>query len=121
MGTRYHPLLRCESLVLYRIMYENRVMEVHRRNNFVVGSDNTEIISWGHGVCWGRGGIKLNNLLQGRNCFCFALESLTVMLRLSRSLRVSATQETDKPEIQPVREPESLHSCFLSCVRVRQA
>ena len=55
-------------------------MEVQRRNNFVVGSDNTEIISWGHGVCWGRGvywghgGIKLNNLIQGRNCFCFALQ-----------------------------------------------
>ena len=28
------------------------------------------------------------------------------MLRLSRSLRVSATQDTDKPEIQPVSEPE---------------
>ena len=36
-------------------------MEVQRRNDFVVGSDNTEIISRGHGVCWGRGGIKLNN------------------------------------------------------------
>ena len=44
------------------------VMEVQRRNNFVIGSDNTEIISWG------QGGIKLNNLIQGRNCFCFALE-----------------------------------------------
>ena len=32
------------------------------------------------------------------------------MLRLSRSLRVSATQDTDKPEIQPVSEPERLHS-----------
>ena len=40
------------------------------------------------------------------------------MLRQSRSLRVSATQDTDKPEIQPVSEPESLHSCVLSCVRV---
>ena len=27
---------------------------------FVVGSDNTEINSWGRGVCWGHGGIKLN-------------------------------------------------------------
>ena len=36
-------------------------MEVQRRNNFVVGSDNTEIISWGRGVCWSDGGIKLNN------------------------------------------------------------
>ena len=35
-------------------------MEVQRRNNFVVGSDDTEIISWGRGVCWGHG-IKLNN------------------------------------------------------------
>ena len=35
-------LLRCESLVLYRIMYGNRAMKVQRRNNFVVGSDNTE-------------------------------------------------------------------------------
>ena len=43
-------------------MYGNRaVMEVQRRNNFVVGSDNTEIITWGRGVCWGHGGIKLNN------------------------------------------------------------
>ena len=43
------------------------------------------------------------------------------MLSLSRSLRVSATQDTDEPEIQPVGEPESLHSCAISCVRVRQA
>ena len=43
------------------------------------------------------------------------------MLRLSRSLRVSATQDAGKPEIQPVSEPESLHICVLSCVRVRQA
>ena len=107
-------MLRCESLVIYRIMYGNRVMDVQRRNNFVVGSNNIEIISWGHG------GIKLNNLIQGRNCFVLLL-SLTGMLRLSRSLRVSATQDTDKPEIQPVSEPESLHSCVLSCVRVGQA
>ena len=39
-------------------------MEVQRRNNFVVGSDNTENISWGRGVCWGHGGIKLNNLYR---------------------------------------------------------
>ena len=39
-------VLRCESLVLYRIMYGNRVMKVQQRYNFVVGSDNnTEIIS----------------------------------------------------------------------------
>ena len=37
---------RCESLVLHRIMYGNRVMEVQRRHHFVVGSDNTEIV-WG--------------------------------------------------------------------------
>ena len=43
------------------------------------------------------------------------------MLRLSRSLRVSATQDTDKPGIQPVSKPESLHSCVISCVRVGQA
>ena len=49
------------------------------------------------------------------------LLSLTVMLRLSRSLRVSATQDTNKPEIQPVSEPEGLHSRILSCVRVGQA
>ena len=42
------------------------------------------------------------------------------MLRLSRSPRAFATQDTDKPEIQPVSEPESLHSCVLSCVRVGQ-
>ena len=89
-------------------------MEVQRRNNFVVGSDNTEIISWGHGVCWGHGGI-----VQGRNCFVLLL-SLVVVLRPSRSLHVSAAKDTDKPEIQPVSEPESLHSCVLSCVRVGQ-
>ena len=81
---------------------------------------NTEIVSWAHGVCWGHGGIKLNNLIRGRNWFVLFL-SLTVMLRLSRSLRVSATQDIDKPEIQPVSGPESLHSCVLSCVRVGQA
>ena len=43
-------------------MYGNRVVEVQRKNNFVVGLDNTEIIYWGRGVCWGHGGIKLNNL-----------------------------------------------------------
>ena len=86
----------------------------------VVCSDNTEIISWGHGVCWGHGGIKLKHLVQGRKCFVFLL-SLTMMLRLSRSLRVSATQDNDKPGIQPVNEPETLHSCVLSCVRVGQA
>ena len=74
----------------------------------------------GRGVCWGHGGIKPNNKVQGKNCFVLLL-SLTVMLRLSRSLRVSATQDTDKPEIQPVSEPESLHSCVLSYVRVGQA
>ena len=41
-------------------MYRNRVMEVQRRINFVVGPNITEIISWGHDVCWGHGGIKLN-------------------------------------------------------------
>ena len=60
------------------------------------------------------------NKIQGRNCFVLLL-SLTVMLRLSRSLRVSATQDTDKPEIQLVSESESLLSCVLSCVRVGQA
>ena len=29
-------------------------------------------------------------------------------------LRYRATQDTDKPEIQPMSEPESLHSCVLS-------
>ena len=43
------------------------------------------------------------------------------MLRLSRSLRDSATEDTDKPEIQPVSEPEGLHNCVLSFVRVGQA
>ena len=69
-----HVVLRCESLVLYRIMYGNGVMEVQLRNNLVVGSDNTENIAWGHGVCWAHGGIKLKQLIQGRNCFCFAPE-----------------------------------------------
>ena len=43
------------------------------------------------------------------------------MLRLSRPVRDSATQDTDKPEIQPMSEHESLHGCVLSCVRVGQA
>ena len=43
------------------------------------------------------------------------------MLPLSRSLRDSATQDTDKPEIQPVSEPESLYGFVFSCVRVVQA
>ena len=38
-------MLRCESLVLYRIMYGNKVMKVQGRNSLVVGSDYTEIIS----------------------------------------------------------------------------
>ena len=38
------PVSRCESLVLYRIMYGNRAMKVQPRNNFVVGSDYTEIL-----------------------------------------------------------------------------
>ena len=80
----------------------------------------TILKSWGRSVCWGHGGIKLNNYVQGRKCFILLL-SLTVMLRLSRSRRDSATQDTDKPEIQPVSEPESLHSCVLSCVRAGQA
>ena len=97
-------------------------MKVQGRNNFVVvGSDYTEIISYGTGVCWGRGRIKLKQLVQGRNCFCFVPEPDAVMFRLSRSLCVSATQNTDKPQIQPVSEPESLHSCVLSYVRVGQA
>ena len=43
------------------------------------------------------------------------------MHRLSRSLRDSAAKDIDKPEIQPVSESESLRSCVLSYVRVRQA
>ena len=95
-----------------------RVMEVQRRNNFVVGSDNTGIV-WGLSVCLGSWWNETKQIVQGRNCFVLLL-SLTAMLRLSRSLRVSATQDTDKPEIQPVSEPESLHCCVLSCVRVGQ-
>ena len=56
---------------------------------------------------------KNDYLVQGRNWFGLFLR-LTVMLRLSCSLRVSATQDTDKPEIQPVSKPESLHSCVFS-------
>ena len=56
---------------------------------------------------------KNDYLVQGRNWFGLFLR-LTVMLRLSCSLRVSATQDTDKPEIQPVSKPESLHSIVLS-------
>ena len=73
----------------------------------------------GLSVCLGSWN-KTKQLVQGRNCFVLLL-SLTVMLCLSRLLRVSATQDTDKPEIQPVSEPESVHSCVLSRVRVGQA
>ena len=54
--------------------------------------------------------------------FCFVAEhygDASPILLTPRFL--SATQDTDKPEIQPVSEPESLHSCVLSCVRVGQA
>ena len=74
----------------------------------------------GLSVCLGSWWNKTKQLVQGRNCFVLLL-SLTVMPRLPRSLGVSVTQDTDKPEIQPVSEPESLHSCVLSCVRVGQA
>ena len=76
----------------------------------------------GLSVCLGSWWNKTSSkqLVQGKNCFILLL-SLTVMLRLSRSLRVSATQDTDKPWVQPVSEPERLHSCVLSCVRVGQA
>ena len=40
-------------------MYGNKAMEAQRRKNFAVGSDNTEIL--GRSVCWGHGGIKINN------------------------------------------------------------
>ena len=93
-------------------------MEVQRRNNFVVGLDNTETLgSWRLLGSWWN---KTKQLVRSRNCFVLLLSS-TVMLHLSRSLRVSATQDTDKPEIQPVSESESLHSCALSCVRDGQA
>ena len=75
-------------------------MKVQGRNHFVVGSDYTEIVSYGTGVCWGHGRIKLQQLVQGRNCFCFVIEpDDDASPILSRSLRVSATQDTDKPEI----------------------
>ena len=77
----------------------------------------TILKSWGRGVCWGHGEIKQ---VQSRNCFVLLL-SLTVMHHLSRSLRDSATQDTDKPEIQPVSELDGLRRCVLSCVRVGQA
>ena len=80
----------------------------------------TILKSWSRSVCWGHGGIKLNNYVQGRNCFVLLL-SVTAMLRLSRSRRDFAIQDTEKLEIQPVSEPESLHSCVLSRVRVGQA
>ena len=68
------------------------------------------------GVWWNK--TKQSNI--GWKLFCFAPE-LDGDDSLSCSLRVSATQDTDKPEIQPVSEPESLHSCVLSCMRVGQA
>ena len=75
-------------------------MEVQRRNTFVVGSDNTEIISWGHGVCWGHGGTKLNNLIQDRDCFCFALErDGDASAIISFTPCFCRNQDTDKPEI----------------------
>ena len=73
----------------------------------------------GLSVCLGSWWNKTKQLVQGRNCFVLLLSLM--MLRLSRSLRVSATQDTDKPDIQPVSEPGNLHSCVLSRVRVGQA
>ena len=75
----------------------------------------------GLSVCLGSWCNKTKQSLStSRNCFVLLL-SLTVMLRLSHSLRDSDTQDTDKPEIQPLSKPESVHSCALSCVRVGQA
>ena len=54
-----NPCRDVNFLVLYRIMYGNRAMEVQRRNNFIVGSDNTEIWGpWRLLVSWWN---KLNN------------------------------------------------------------
>ena len=52
-------LSRCESLVLYRIMYGNRAIEVQRETILLLVQ--TILKSWGRSVCWGHGGIKLNN------------------------------------------------------------
>ena len=55
----YVSLSRCESLVLYRTMYGNKAIEVQRRNDFVVGPDNT--LFGGLSVCLGSWWNKLNN------------------------------------------------------------
>ena len=58
----------------------------------------------------GVSGVKDGEIAQGN-----------VYIINTNDVPVSATQDTDKPEVQPVSEPESLHSCVLSCVRVGQA
>ena len=95
-------------------------MEVQWRNNFLLLVPTILKLIGGLSVCLGSWWNKTEQLVQGKKCLVLLL-GLTVMVRLSRSLRVCATQDTDKPEIQPVSEPESLHSCVLSCVRVGQA
>ena len=53
-------------------MYENRAMEVQRRNNFIVGSDNTEILgSWRLLGSWWN---KTKQSSTEQNLFCFVAE-----------------------------------------------
>ena len=58
-----HPswgtLSRCESLVLYRIMY--KIGPWKYSGEIILLLVQTILKSWGRGVCWGHGGIKLNN------------------------------------------------------------
>ena len=47
--------------------------------------------------------------------------SLLLLLLLRLVFRDCASRDTDKPEIQPVSELESLHSCVLTWGLVGQA
>ena len=53
-------------------MYGNRAMEVQRRNDFVAGSDNTEILGLQRllGSWWN----KTKQLSTGQKLFCFVAE-----------------------------------------------
>ena len=100
-------------------MYSNRAMKYSGETVLLLVQTILKLFG-GISMCLELWWNKTKQLVQGKNYFVLLL-SLTVMIRLSRSLRVSATQDTDKPEIHPVSEPESLHSYVFSCVRVAQA
>ena len=96
-------------------------MEVQRRNNFVVGSDNTEKLFGGLSVCLGSWWNKTKQLSTRWKLFCFIAEldgdasSISLTPRFCRPRHRQAGDPA-------VSEPDSLHSgAVLSCVRVGQA